>query len=199
MRTLAIRYLAILFSMPAGVYAQKDEILFKVNFKGDDIGTLVAFEERSGERRTRDLRSITDAKVMVIAIHVESEISSTHENGTFIKSTAYRHSNRGSQDVHSQVTRMESSKYKCERNGTTHIESREITFSIVDLYFKEPSGLTEVFSTMYADFLPIQSRAPGEYIVTTPDNMKAWYSYKDGKLIKIESETPLGTVVSTRE
>ena len=136
---------------------------------------------------------------MVIAIHVESEISSTHENGTFIKSTAYRHSNRGSQDVHSQVTRMESSKYKCERNGTTHIESREITFSIVDLYFKEPSGLTEVFSTMYADFLPIQSRAPGEYIVTTPDNMKAWYSYKDGKLVKIESETPLGTVVSTRE
>ena len=33
MRTLAIRYLAILLSMPAGVYAQKDEILFKVNFK----------------------------------------------------------------------------------------------------------------------------------------------------------------------
>lgn len=198
MRSIRVLLLIFLQGMILTGNAQKYEISFEVVLHNKKIGTLHAVEEKIGNRFYRDIRTNTDTKIMVMAIHVESEIASWHENGTMIKGTAYRHANRGTEDIHALITRVGEKKYTCERNGgVTHIE-KEISYSVVDFYFKEPLGVSEIFSTMYADFLKIRKIAPGQYRLVTPDQKDSYYTYKEGRLLKIEAETPLGKVVSSR-
>ncbi|MFM8913694.1 MAG: DUF6134 family protein [Flammeovirgaceae bacterium] len=112
---------------------------------------------------------------------------------------AYRHSNRGSADVHAHVKRNSSSGYDCERNGkSTQLRAREITFCVFDLYFNEPKGLKSIFSNMYAQTLELVEVGEGKYEVITPDNKNTYYTYKSGRLISVEADTPLGKVISTR-
>ena len=58
--------------------SQKLEVKFEVTLKGKSIGNLYAVEEKTGNRIVRDLRTNTDAKVIVMAVHVESELNVTH-------------------------------------------------------------------------------------------------------------------------
>ncbi len=192
-----MKILTVALLFPVVAFSQSRESVFKVSFKGKEIGTLTFSEERTGNTIVRDLRTNTDAKIMVMSIHVESEINSTHKDGLLVRSTAYRHANRGSADVHSRVDRRPDGKFTCERNGQQRIESRKIDYMIIDLYVREPIGITELFSTMYAKFISVKAIGTGKYLVEAPDNKNSWYTYKDGKLIGIESETPLGIVTST--
>ncbi len=179
--------------------AQKTEATFEVTFKGDKIGTLHALEDRSGSQLVKDLRTVTDTKVIMMSIHVESEVSITHIDGALIKGTAYRHANRGAEDVHAHVTRIDDTSYEVERNGRKEkMENVKIDFCVIDLFFREPRGMKTIFSNMYAQMLTIKNVGAGKYMLVTPDNKNSYYTYQNGKLMTVETDTPVGKVVSTR-
>jgi hypothetical protein len=181
------------------VQAQKKEIVFSVIFKKDKIGTVTAVQEKQGAKVINDLKTNTDAKVFMISVHVESELHVIKENGTLVQGTAYRHANRGSEDVHAKVVRLAEKTYQAEKNGKTNkIENQPINFCVADLYFQEPLGLNSIFSNMYASFLTIKAMGSGKYQVITPDKKNTYYTYQNGQLITMESDTPLGKVVSKR-
>jgi hypothetical protein len=179
--------------------AQKVENVFRVSFKNKDIGTIHAVEQRSGTKSTKDLRTQTDTKVLMMSIHVESEVKSSHDNGILIEGTSYRHANRGTEDVHAHLVRLPDKSYQREKNGKKSlIEKQEITICVIDLFFREPKGIKTVFSNMYADFLTLKEISTGKYQLVTPDKKDSYYTYQSGKLISVESNTPLGKVISKR-
>lgn len=181
------------------VQAQKTAITFEVAFKKNKIGTVQAVREITGNKITNDLSTKTDAKVFMIPVHVESEVSLMKENGILVKGTAYRHANRGSEDVHATVKKIAENTYQAEKNGKINrLENKTIGFCVVDLFFQEPVGLKQVFSNMYADFLTITELGGGKYQVITPDKKNTYYNYRNGQLITVESDTPLGKVISKR-
>jgi hypothetical protein len=51
---------------------------------------------------------------------------------------------------------------------------------------------------MYAEFLTLKATGAGKYQVTTPDKKDTFYSYQNGQLVLVESNTPLGKVVCKR-
>lgn len=180
--------------------AQTLEYAFEVTFKDKKIGTLHAKEEKSATRTIKDLRTETDTKIIMMSIHVESEVSVTHSNDGLIKGTAYRHANRGSEDVHAHVTRLGTNLYEIERNGKKDkLENTKITFCVIDLYFREPKGIKNIFSNMYAQMLSIKQIEPGKYQLITPDKKNSTYTYRNGKLMTIETDTPVGKVISKRQ
>jgi hypothetical protein len=121
------------------------------------------------------------------------------ENGVLLEGTAYRHANRGSEDVHAHVKKIASKTYQRERNGqTSKIEKEDITMCMVDLYFKEPKGVTSVFSNMYAEKLQLKPMGGGKYQLITPDKKNSYYYYQNGKLVTVEADTPVGKVLSQR-
>lgn len=179
--------------------AQKVENVFKVSFKNKDIGTIHAVEDRSGTKSTKDLRTQTDAKVLMISVHVESEVKSTHDNGVLIEGTSYRHASRGAEDVNAHVIKIGDKLYQREKNGKkSTIEKQEITICVIDLFFREPKGVKTIFSNMYADFLTLKEIGSGKYQLVTPDKKDSFYTYQNDKLIMVESNTPLGKVISSR-
>ncbi len=179
--------------------AQKTALTFEVVFKKDKIGTVHAVQEKTGNKIINDLSTNTDAKVFMVSVHVESEVNLIKENGTLVKGTAYRHANRGSEDVHAKVSKLAEKTYQAEKNGkVTKIENKLIGFCVVDLFFQEPVGLNKIFSNMYADFMNIKILGAGKYQVVAPDKKTTVYSYQNGQLMTVESDTPLGKVVSRR-
>jgi hypothetical protein len=197
MKPLATTFLSILIG--SSLFAQKTEIAFEVSFKGKKIGVVKAIEEKTGAKSIKDLKTETDTKILMMSLHVESEVKVVKENGVLLEGTAYRHANRGSEDVHAHVKKIASKTYQRERNGqTSKIEKEDITMCMVDLYFKEPKGVTSVFSNMYAEKLELKPMGGGKYQLITPDKKNSYYSYQNGKLVTVEADTPVGKVLSTR-
>ena len=62
-------------------WAQKEEITFEVKFKENKIGNLIAVKEKSGAKFTKDLRTLTDNKVLMMSVHIESDVSVIHQDG----------------------------------------------------------------------------------------------------------------------
>jgi len=179
--------------------AQNQEVFFDVIYKDDKIGVLHAKETKTESKSVKLLTIETKTSFLFIPIHMESEVTTSHENGILIKGTAYRDATRRSNDVIATVTKIGSKRYQRERNGVKDIiKNQRITFCVVDLYFKEPLGVTHVFSNMHAQRLKLKRMEKGHYQLIAPDNKNSLYSYKDGKLISIEVDTPVGRVISKR-
>jgi hypothetical protein len=179
--------------------AQNTKIQFDVFLKNKPIGKLTATEVSSGGQTIRDVRSDSEAKIFMFSVHVETDTKVISEGSMLKDGVAYRHSNRGPNDIHASTTRIAPKKYECNRNGTkTLFEQKEITFSITDLFFSEPVGRSEIYSNIFTQMVPLKILGNGRYQVTNPENKIATYTYANGKLVKIESETLAGTVTTKR-
>lgn len=196
---MRLLFSAILFSIVTSSLAQKTEITFDVILKEKKIGNVRATETKTGSNITRDIKSESDAKVLAFSVHLETETKVVNGSETLVEGIAYRHASRGPEDVHAKTKRVGTKKYERERNGNkTTLDNEEISFCVADLFFKEPIGLQKIYSNMYAEMLQIKSLGKGKYQVITPDKKTTFYTYLNGKLMTIESDTPVGTVISKR-
>ena len=176
------------------------EANFDVTFNDKVIGTVKATEKKEGGKIIKDLRSNTDTKVLIMSIHVESEVNATYDQETFLSGVAYRHANRGAKDIHATTTRLAAQKYQTDKDGAkTTLQGKEVKYCVIDLYFKEPKGLKEIYSNMFATFVTVKELAPGKYMIMNPDQVNATYTYAGGKLMKIEVDTKVGKVTSVRK
>lgn len=191
--------LAIFLMVCTFTRAQEKEIRFDVMFKDEKVGVLRAQETKSESTSLKLLTTETSTTFLFIPIHMESEVNTTQENGVLIKGTAYRNASRKSSDVIATVTKIGFRLYQRERNGVKDkIRNQRITFCVVDLYFKEPVEITRVFSNMYAQTLKLKRLYNGVYQLITPDNNNSLYTYRNGELISIEVDTPVGKVMTRR-
>lgn len=197
---MSVKFIILFFlGLSSSLWSQKTEIIFDVHYKSRKIGTVHAVENKSGNQTIKGLKTITATEILKIYLNVESEISTIYKDSTMIKSVAYRHSNRGNENVHATVTKVEDKTYHIIRNGKKDkIENIRINFCEVDLYFREPKGIDKIFSTMYAKMVPLKLVGPGKYLMITPDNKDSYYTYLNGKLILVEANTALGKVISKR-
>ena len=198
---MKVQYFLLLYFWVLGTFsfAQQKDVFFEVIFNDEKIGTLHAKELVSGKKTVKNLSIDTDTKYLFVTVHVESEVHTIYENGILIEGTAYRDANHGSDNVQARVTKIGSKTYQRSRNGVNDkIFNKDITFCIIDLYFKEPVGITKVFSNMYAEMLTLKKVSPGKYQLITPDNNDSFYTYKNGKLVIIEVNIIAGKVLSKR-
>jgi len=180
-------------------HAQKQEVLFDVIYKDEKVGVLHAQETKTESKSFKLLTIETNTTFLFIPIHMESEVTTTQKNGILTEGTAYRNASRKSNDVIATVTKIGYKLYQRERNGVKDkIRNQRITYCVVDLYFKEPLGVTKVFSNMYAQMPELKRMDNGQYQLITPDNNNSLYSYKNGKLISIGVDTFVGKVISKR-
>lgn len=179
--------------------AQTTEAIFDIYFKNKVIGFVTASKIQTGNKIVEDLHTKTNSKILMLEIHVESEINITYNKNILTKGIAYRQSNRGNEDIQSTIVKIDEKSYSIERDQKKQIlKTGIIDFCVIDLYFTEPIGKTTVFSNMYGQFISITKEGPGRYKSILPDGKHATYIYEAGKLEKIEVEMSLGKVISKR-
>jgi hypothetical protein len=192
--------IVFLFAAAQALAQPISEAAFDVTFNDKVIGTVKATEKKEGSKIIKDLRSNTDTKVLIMSIHVESEVNATYDKETFLNGVAYRHANRGAKDIHATTTRLAAQKYQTDKDGAKKtLQGKDVKYCVIDLYFKEPKGIKEIYSNMFATFVQVKELAPGKYMIMNPDQVNATYSYTGGKLMKIEVDTKVGKVTSIRK
>lgn len=180
--------------------AQNTTINFDVIFDGKSIGTLTASKEVAGTKVVKNLRSNTDAKILMLSVHVESEVHVKSEGEIMTHATAYRHANRGAEDIQTTTTKGPGNTYDIVKNGEkiqlTHVG---IKFCVTDLYFTEPLGITKVYSSTYGTFLNIGYVSKGVYKISLPDGKTTTFTYVNGKLTQAVATMSLGNVLFKRK
>ncbi len=199
MKNKSTLFLLAAFLITAGLFAQKTETVFNIFLKEKNIGTVRAMEIKSGTKSTKDLHTLSDTKFLCIQVHLEMDMNTISDNGVLVQGTAYKHANRGTEDVHAVTKKTGPSSYTVQRNGETSVlNNKVIRMCVADLYFTEPKGITTVFSNMYAQDVPIKAVGPGKYELTTPNDKTTTYTYQNGKLMTIVADTPAGEAVTKR-
>ncbi|MBC7451871.1 MAG: hypothetical protein H7259_10315, partial [Cytophagales bacterium] len=80
------------------------------------------------------------------------------------------------------------------KDKSEYINAQKIVYSIGCLYFKEPVGLTTLFSEKYLAFCPITKN--GEYYtVSFPDGNKSIYKYQNGICVWVEAKQKLYKII----
>jgi hypothetical protein len=186
-------------ALTVGAFPQNVEIDFEVRMGDDHIGTIKAVVIRQGKSTIMEVRSKTETTLLAITVQSESVISVTKENNVVIQGVAWRKVNPGPDDIHTTVKKTGVNTYHHECNGDVrNEESADITLCVTDLYFTEPKGVTSIFSNMHGEYVPLKKLTADTYRLVTPDNKDSFYTYKNGKLVLIEADTPLGKIVSKR-
>ena len=189
-----------LFITALPVFGQTNEITFQVSYRKKIIGFVKAVEETSGGSSRKQLKTTTHTKLLIITVHIESEIDVRYQNGSLTHGVAYRKANRGCENISSEITTIADKKYQVVRNEKlTILKGELIDYCVVDLYFREPKNIKHVFSNMYGQFIKIKWIGPSKYKVTAPDNNISIYTYKNGKLTTIDVETQMGKVIIARK
>lgn len=116
-------------------------------------------------------------QVLVKAGRIESMQASNIRDGKLIRETRLRHDN--------EICTVET----LDRTYTlTQCPSHCVSW----LFFNEPVGVSELFSEDWGELVPIKAKGGGKYEVKLPDGKSNYYHYQNGKMVLLESSTPVG-------
>ena len=112
-----ILFLVLAVSLQSLLFSQPLEHTFDVKFKGKSIGKLIAQREVKGNVIKQDLRTKTEVNLIALSVHVESEVKLIKKDNLLTHSVSYRHANRDSEDIVSEILKIGPEEYKVKRNG----------------------------------------------------------------------------------
>jgi hypothetical protein len=92
------------------------------------------------------------------------------------------------------TVQQNASKYHVTSTLGNRSFSGTITISSIQLYFREPVGVQQVFVERIGDFRPLIKTAPGVYEYTLPDGIRSIYRYRNGVLYEVEVKKGAGSV-----
>lgn len=200
MRIFPLLLICFFFIGSTTIKAQNTVINFDVIFDGKSIGTLTASKEVAGTKIVKNLRSNTDAKILMLSVHVESEVHVKTEGEILTSATAYRHANRGAEDIQTTTVKGTGNTYNIVKNGEKiQLTHAGIKFCVTDLYFTEPLGVTNVYSSTYGAFLPVKYISKGVYKIILPDGKTTTFTYVNGKLTGAVATMSLGDITFKRK
>ena len=167
---------------------------YDVEMQGKVIGWMTSSKTISPDNT--EIKFIIQSKVNVAVFskfEVDYSLESTFKNNFLQFSRLVNVINRDTENytrVHWDGIRYNT----WDRNDNKYINAQKIIFSIGCIYFKEPVGLSNLFSEKYLTFCPIIKE--GDYYVASfPDGNKTVYKYQNGICVWAESRQKLFKIV----
>ena len=193
LETIAIIMLIHLAMVLRGQFINMNYVLqnnYAATRNGKTIGWLRTTSSQDGNERSLTTESNLTIR-MLISFEAKAITVNKFKGNTLIQAGVYRTLNgREKLDNELQLT---DGKYKIIK-GDAEPLTRPIVNTVVSIYFKEPVGITEVFSEVYLCFIQLKKIAPSIYQSLLPDGGIMTYSYTLGKLTHITAKTSYGTL-----
>lgn len=159
------------------------------------IGDITATKTVKGKTATETLTSKVSV-TLLFPVNVESSINSEFKEGKLVKTEAVRTSNVKTENKKTSIA-WDGTQYAVTKEGSApETLSTPITYTLLDLYLSEPTGIPQVFSEQGAHFLPLTLLEKHRYQLQVSDTKKDIYQYNDkGKLVQIETVIAMNKVV----
>jgi hypothetical protein len=149
-------------------------------------GDINVTAKKQGKQTEYEMTSNVKVK-MLFEITMEGKTTDVFKDGKLFSSNAKRVSSIGSENKETKIA-WDGKKYNIIKSSDdpSSIESL-ITYCLTDLYFKEPIGISQVFSEMQGTYLPLTNLQNHQYQLQVTDSKKDVYTYANGKLVKVET------------
>ncbi len=167
---------------------------YDVEIQDKNVGWMTCTKNSAADQGT--VNYIIDSKVnvnIITSYEIQFKMESFFKNGSLLKSNYFTKVN-GDTQSYSNLN-WDGSKYVgWDGKKNSIIDTDKITHSIANLYFKEPVGITTIFSEKYLALCPI-IKSGEYYAITFPDDKSTFYKYQNGICIWAESKQKLYKIV----
>lgn len=166
-----------------------------VIMKDKKIGEITASKTTKGKVANATLSSKVNV-TMLFQVNVESTIASEYKDGKLVKTDAARVSNIKTENRKSSIT-WDGKQYNISKDGSEPTtQTGPAAVCVLDLYLKEPVGITQAFSELGGIYMPVTSLGDHRYQLKINDSKTdTWVYGTDGKLIQVESVIAMNQVI----
>ncbi len=178
----------MLILVSSSLYSQRH--VYRIDWKGDSIGYLIAEQSESGSLTTFDLKSRTKFSFL-LSFDMYTEYYSVYRDG-FLLSASSENTVNDKRKSHSSIKYLEDI-YHIQVDDEGRKEKMVISESISTMYFRPPTD-GKIFSERFGEFCSIQKSAPQTFVLTKPDDRKNHYFYENGICTRVEVDLPLATI-----
>ena len=90
----------------------------------------------------------------------------------------------------------ENGKYKLVKDNeeVSFLEIKRPEYAMANLYYQEPTEVSEVFSERFGEYLPIKSMGKKQSELTLPDGKTNIYTYENGRCSEVKVNHMLATL-----
>ncbi len=180
--------IVLLFTLSGTTDAQKQ--IYKIEWKGDSIGYLVAEKSIHGGLTRIELTSISEFS-MLFTFHMATEYLSVYRDDQLLNAVSRSTLNEKERSL--TRTKYIENFYEIEIDGEINKMQREISESIATLYFTRPSG-GEVFSERHGTFCKVEKVGEYHYRLIKPDNRVNDYIYSQKGCEEVMVELAMANV-----
>ncbi|MEJ2006284.1 MAG: hypothetical protein P8X57_15275 [Cyclobacteriaceae bacterium] len=184
------KFLTVLFLSSIFFSAHAQRHVYRVNWKGDSIGYLIAEQKQRGSLTTYELRSRTKFSLM-FSFDMVTEYYSVFRDGQLLSATSENTMNDKRRSF-SSIKWLEN-RYRVMVDEEEHFEDKIIPESIATLYFFPPEN-ESIFSERYGIFCRMERNNTDHYTLIKPDDRKNHYYYENGVCTRIEVNLALATI-----
>lgn len=157
-------------------------------------GEINIIAKKQGKQLEYEMTSNVKVK-MIFEVTMEGKTTDIFKDGKLFSSNAKRVSSIGSENKETKLL-WDGKKYNITKsNDDASIVSTPITYCLTDLYFKEPTGISQVFSEMQGTYLPLTNLQNHQFQLQVNDSKKDVYTYANGKLVKVETVMAMKKIV----
>lgn len=179
-----ILFVAII-GFPVG-FLLAQSIHLDVMMDNEKAGDIQVNAKKQGRQTEYEMTSNVKVK-MIFEVTMEGKTTDVLRDGKLFSSHAKRTSSIGSENKET-TTIWDGKKYNITKsNDDPTTLPTLISFCLTDLYFKEPLGISQVFSEMQGVYLPLTVLQNHQYQLQVNDSKKDVYTYANGKLVKVET------------
>jgi hypothetical protein len=165
--------------------------VYETRALGIHAGDMEITKRVSGNLEYYTITSKNSINYVLGRIDVEHKTSVIYKDGV-LQESFLRTDKNGEVEQFCSVS-YDGQTYKIQTEKEKLSLASPITASVVTLYFKEPVGLTEIFSEAFGRMVPVTEIKPHKYSIKLPDGKKNTYTYEKGILVEVEVPSPVGT------
>jgi hypothetical protein len=191
---------ACLFFAITGIgNAQNGEQLdvFTLLRNNQPIGEVTASYRREGDRHFYSLTSNVEVRILFkirVKINYHEQFDADHH----LESSSYTQHFNGMSQKDIKLKKLGTSYQIWNDDKKVETEEGLIDLTSLGMYFKEPKGVSQVYSENQLKYVSIVEKGKGNYELTQENGRKSHYQYAEGRLEKIESSSIYGSITIVR-
>ncbi|QSE96462.1 DUF6134 family protein [Fulvivirga lutea] len=160
---------------------------YSIHLAGGKIGGINATLTEENGVQYYEIESDVTFKVLFKKYNRRTIHKVTFSDGSIDESYTAVYMNKNQEDSASLV-HISNHQYLCfmtEKDERYKKNFGAISFPSAMLYYKEPKGVSKVFSERFLDYCPVEVLEEGKYMVYLPNGKENVYTYKNGELISV--------------